>query len=108
MQDDNRIRVLTAVHIGRIVCSRMTNSVQMGRPKIRTATLSTTTCDALIDAFGTVWNAYRQLALTESGVSYPVFARSLRGETIAPETLAAVLLAWELRRRQPVDPTVAP
>lgn len=79
-----------------------------GRPKVRTALLSAETRDAFVDAFGTIWNAYRQLGLGQLvtdgvSVSFPTFARACRLLPIAPEQLAMIARAWEARRRQPVS-----
>jgi hypothetical protein len=73
-----------------------------GRPKIRTALLSQETAEALLAAFGTGWNAYRQLRLSETVVSYPSFNRALRGLEISPDHLAVIVASWDSRRRQPV------
>jgi hypothetical protein len=93
--------------------SRMTNTPKApatsntnGRPKTRTAVLGAGLRDAFLDAFGTLWNAYRQLGLAicgpELAVSFPTFSRACRGLPIAPEELSAIVACWELRRRQPV------
>jgi hypothetical protein len=73
-----------------------------GRPRTRTAELGAAIRDQFLDAFGTVWNAYRQLGLASTDVSFPTFTRACRGLAIAPETLRAILESWEHRRRQPV------
>lgn len=65
--------------------------------------LTVDTRDAMLAAFGTVWNTYRQLDLSDADVSFPTFARACRGATIAPEVLSAILVCWEHRRRQPVS-----
>jgi hypothetical protein len=59
--------------------------------------------EQLIDAFGTVWNIYRQLGLGSSDVSFPTFSRSYRGEAISAEHLATIVAAWEFRRQRPVS-----
>lgn len=70
--------------------------------------MSAETRDKLLEAFGTVWNAYRQLQLSKNtDVSFPTFARAYRGKTISPEQLAAIVTAWESRRRQPVSQPVS-
>lgn len=76
-----------------------------GRPKTRTAVLGDGLRDQFLDAFGTLWNAYRQLDLTNAGiaaVSFPTFSRACRGLPITQMELAAIVAAWEYRRRQPV------
>jgi len=86
-------------------------STTNGRPKTRTAVLGTGLRDQFLDAFGTLWNAYRQLNLAiaqpndgpELAVSFPTFSRACRGLPIAPNELNAIVSAWEYRRRQPVS-----
>jgi hypothetical protein len=78
----------------------------MARPALRSAVLASEICTALLEAFGTQWNAYRQLdrafPLSERGVSPSTFARALRGQTVTPEQADAIVSAWERRRVQAV------
>lgn len=75
-----------------------------GRPRTSTAELGEALRESLIDAFGTTWNAYRQLSsiAAMTPVSFPTFSRAMRGLPIAPETLAAITASWDVRRVLPV------
>jgi hypothetical protein len=78
----------------------------MARPATRSAVVSEEIRDSVLDAFGTVWNAYRQLdrafPLAERGVSPATFARALREQTVTPAQAEAILSAWNRRRVQAV------
>jgi len=73
-----------------------------GRPRTRTAELSSVLRDQFLDAFGTLWNAYRQLELAQTSISFPTFSRACRGLPIAAKQLWAIETAWDVRRVQPV------
>lgn len=84
------------------------------RRVVRTAQLDEALRDQFVAAFGTVWNAYRQLGLASlssastpsagQAVSFSTFARACRLLPISPEDLTAITTAWNIRRREPVAP----
>lgn len=79
-----------------------TPSASTGRPRVRTERVSTALRERLLNAFGTLWNAYRQLSLDAVGISFPTFNRACRDLPVAPETAAAIQIAWDARRVRPV------
>lgn len=78
----------------------------MPRPAVRSALLDVGIRNAILRAFGTQLNGYWQLdragLLRNGNVTPSTFARALRGDTVSQEQAALILMAWDVRRVQPV------
>jgi hypothetical protein len=76
----------------------------MGRPQTRTTSLGIAVTAPILGSFGTMWNAWRQLELSDSDITFAIFSRALRSQPVTPEDADLIVAAWERRRKEPVCP----
>lgn len=66
----------------------------MSRPQIRTTHLSLDVIQPMLDLFGTIQNAHRNLDLANTDLTYASFYRAMHFKTITPEHKDLIEDVW--------------